>query len=220
MNTIVVGFGFQARHGKDTAVKAIVDAREKSMDVRRYAFADALKREVNDAASANGGMQGIINRMRNVMPDWVVYDPNPDMTDPLCPLGKQRTLLQWWGTEYRRRTDPYYWVKQLYKTLQKEDPQVALISDMRFPNEFQWVKSLDGRTVKVVRCDFYDAALNTGHESECALKDAVFDYTILAGDGQVDHLKQCAVECFDMICKEFETPVEVAEGFDVASLTA
>jgi hypothetical protein len=123
MDTIVISFGHKMRHGKDTAIAAIVANRADKYDVRRYAFANPLKQEVNEGAEKAGGMEQFITQLRSThnLPEWVTYDPNPDMSDPLCPLGKQRTLLQWWGTEYRRASDSYYWVKKLYRTIQTRE---------------------------------------------------------------------------------------------------
>jgi hypothetical protein len=213
MDSLVIGYGHRTRHGKDTAVAAIVSARGKQnggeYDVRRYAFADLLKREANAAAEQAGGMYSLIENLRakGAVPEWVQYDPSPDMSDPHCPLGKQRTLLQWWGTEFRRAKDPYYWVKAMQKTLERERPQVALISDMRFKNEFNWIVDVcDGRTVWVERSGYVGE--NPSHPSEVDLDDYhdKFDHHIYAGEGEVEHLKQCAVESFDMIVDSFKVP--------------
>jgi hypothetical protein len=207
MDTLVIGFGYKARHGKDTAAQAIIDAYPQ-YDVRKYPFAAALKAEVNQAAEKAGGFEFLIAQMRftHNLPDWVVYEPNADMSDPMCPLGKQRTLLQWWGTEYRRAQDPYYWVKKTNKKIEIDKPQVALITDMRFPNEFWWVQSVDGVTCKVERAGFLDSHANA-HSSENAIADAPFDFEILHGEGDIEGLKQAAVEMFEQIKRfKFDVP--------------
>jgi hypothetical protein len=221
-NTIVVGFGYKARHGKDEAVKSIIAARAGQYDVRRYAFADVLKKEVNDAAVAAGGMLELFKQGGTFevgkddftpFPSWVQYDPDADMTDPLCPLGKQRTLLQWWGTEYRRNQDPNYWIKKLNDVLLVEKPRIALVSDMRFPNEVSWVKQ-DPSSGFVVRVDRLGYKSNTPpHESEKALDfmaDEDWHYIIQVNDGDIDELKRDAVVVFDLIV-EFLTPPDLSE---------
>jgi hypothetical protein len=216
--TTVVGFGYKARHGKDSAVAAIIAARGGEFDVRRYALADALKREVNVAAEKFGGMFALFNRLQlggviteinaslpNGLPAWVKFESTPDMTDPLCPLGKQRTLLQWWGTELRREKDPFYWVKALDNKLREDAPQFALVPDVRFLNEVFWVKSRGGDTVKVTRYGFPEIE-SSNHPSETQLANYEFDYEINVLDGNLEELQRDAVVIFDLIVDERRLP--------------
>lgn len=195
--SVVIGFGYKARQGKDQAVQAIVDARNGQYDVRRYSFAGALKREVNEAAEKAGGMLGLYGSLD--FPTWVRYDANADMTDPECPLGKQRDLLQWWGTDFRRKQNPNYWVRLMDSQIKKENPQFALISDMRFFNEAYWVKACHGCTVKVVRHGWSDLSINSTHVSEKELDNYSFDVVLTVMDGALDELRREAVQIFDMV---------------------
>lgn len=204
MNTILVGFGHKLRSGKDTAVAAIIEQFGGSLDVRRCAFADALKREVNQCIAAYGGNVEVwLAAWRAIppgghrVPDWVTPDSNPDMSDPLCPLGKHRKILQWYGTEYRRAQDPDYWVKRLAETIEREKPQFALISDVRFKNELAWIKDSGGYTVKVSRRGFTPDAGD--HASERDLDDAVWDFHIAVPDGALEDLKRSACWTFGTI---------------------
>lgn len=62
-----------------------------------------------------------------------------------------------------------------------------IITDMRFPNELNAVKQKNGITIRVNR-DNGTRAINTNpHESETALDNATFDYTI-ENDGTLDEL--------------------------------
>jgi hypothetical protein len=213
-NTVVVGFGYKARSGKDESCKAILEARTPQFEIRKYAFADELKREINEAAEAAGGMlelfkQGCPYRGSEVMfPSWVMYDPNPDMTDMLCPLGKQRLLQQWWGTEYRRAQDPNYWVNKLRDIIEAEKPAVALISDLRFPNEVSWIKSsIDNCVVRVDRLGY--KSTTPDHPSEHALDfmdDGDWHYIIQVPDGDLEELQRDAVVVFDLIIQSLTPP--------------
>ena len=216
--TTIIGFGHRSRSGKDTAAATIIEkygtpyihgqgnlkALEASEDlgrgagtvwgsnIRRYAFADALKREVNTAAYLAGGMAKLITEEVNYgrIPIWVKYDPNAPMDDPLCPLGKQRLLLQWWGTDYRRSQDEDYWVKQLKKVVEQDKPEFALITDFRFPNE---AKILDFK-VKIER----DVLIND-HPSEHALDNFKDWDIVLLNDSSVEALREKAIEAFEFI---------------------
>lgn len=220
--SIVIGIGYKARNGKDSVTQTIIDAFKDKYDVRRYAFADALKKEAREAAGACGGFPQLLEwlRVEKGLPEWVVLDTNPDMTDPMCPTGKHRTLLQWWGTEYRRKQDPYYWVKQMEKTIKAEQPQFALISDMRFKNEFYWVKSFqeDGWTLKVTREGFSDPKIKADHPSETDLDGIKFDLDINCLDGDLPDLKRSAVAAFEFILNEYNINEDVLD-FSVAELS-
>lgn len=144
MQTIKIGFGYKARRGKDTACRAIVRHLGDVLNIKQYAFADALRAEIvvasydrwildhpGESFDAQLAMQNLCR--------WasVDYDPNAPK-DLDYPIGKQRALLQWWGTEYRRAEDPDYWVKKLAARIEREAPAFAVISDLRFPNEFEF----------------------------------------------------------------------------------
>lgn len=206
MNTLLIGFGYKARRGKDTVAQTIIEhfGNDKQV-IKRYAFADALRAEVHEAAQRAGGMFGLFMEMGHMLPSWVKYDNNAPV-EPLYPLGKQRDLLQWWGTEYRRAQDPFYWVKRLDWRLKEEQPNVALITDMRFLNEFLYVQHMGGVTVKVERLGYQDANILTTHPSETGLDGIQFDYEILAPDGDVEELKRDAVRLFEIIKESLNPP--------------
>lgn len=228
MDSVLVGFGYRARCGKDAAIASIIKARGGNgpgkYDVRRYAFADELKREVNAAATAAGGMlnlfkQGGTYEVREGLscftpfPEWVQYDAHAEMSDPLCPMGKQRTLLQWWGTEYRRDADPNYWVAKLQATLETERPRVALIADCRFPNEISFVKSdpASGFVCRVDRLGY--EGIGSKHQSETILdwmSDEDWHYILQVPDGQLEELQRDAVVLFDHIIESL-TPPDLSE---------
>ena len=60
-----------------------------------------------------------------------------------------RQILQLWGTEYRRRQDPDYWVKRLEEKLQ--GLKKVVIDDVRFPNEVEMIHRLGGRVIRIDR---------------------------------------------------------------------
>ena len=168
---LVIGFGHRARQGKNTAALAALESLPLQTDVHIYAFADALKSEVRAACAKFGGQFELLEQWKaaGLMPDWVRYE------EP-----KPRSLLQWWGTEYRRTKDPDYWVTRLNKTLSAHNPDVALITDVRFPNEADFIHAMGGKVVKCVRVGTPDVNVHE-HPSE-AMLDAYrgWDYTISA----------------------------------------
>jgi hypothetical protein len=224
---LIIGFGHRSRSGKDTAAAAIIEQRGLrprclepwdgissrtgtvgDYDIRRYGFGDELKREVTQAAISAGGMENLFGTWEFYradgafveLPQWVLegYETNPDMSDPLCPLGKQRTLLQWWGTEYRRSVNQNYWVDKALKRIKEENPQIALITDVRFPNEFQCIKDL-GEVVRIDRPSL-PPLTKDAHISERALADVPDEEwsRVIVNDGTLEEFNQKAVEAFDL----------------------
>ena len=179
-------------------------------DIRKYSFADALRDEVNAALKRSGGAMSflLVNRPTHLvqanenfieLPDWVVLEENPEVS-PQYPYGKHRTLYQWWGTEYRRSIDEQYWVRQLAQRIELEKPQIALITDMRFPNEMAWVQQY-GETVRVDR----DGLPPSTHASETALADVSPEEwsIILENNGTLEEFKEGAVVAFDELMTNF-----------------
>lgn len=229
IDSVVFGFGYRARSGKDTAVAEIIKQRgltsvgivhpdntvtdesgQERYDIRQYSFADALRSEVNAALTRAGGAMSLllVNRPTHFvqanenfieLPDWVMLEENPEVSKQY-PYGKHRSLYQWWGTEYRRSIDENYWVRQLAQRIELEKPQIALISDMRFPNEMQFCKQY-GETVRVDR----DGIPPSTHASETALADTSDEdwSIILENNGTLEEFLLGAVTAFDELLTNF-----------------
>lgn len=99
---------------------------------------------------------------------------------------KDAPLLQMVGTDLYRRVNPNIWTDVLYETLKEQRPKVALISDMRFPNEAEMVKGMGGITIRCIRLNpdgrqFIDPSRSSTHPSETALDEYCgWDFTIRA----------------------------------------
>lgn len=98
-----------------------------------------------------------------------------------------RSLMQWWGTEYRRNQDPEYWVK---KAMQKcTGYRRYVIDDVRFPNEFAAIKNSGGRLVRVERPNI-PVVSNSNHPSETALDDYNGWHFKITNDGYLGEYKE------------------------------
>ena len=193
MKTTIIGFGHRSRSGKDTAVETIIQRFGTGVDVRRYAFADAVKREVNEAAIPFESMVEFIfwGKREGRLPEWVVYDPEAPMDDPLCPLGKQRSLLQFWGTNYRRAQDEDYWVNQVAQKIASDNPTFALLTDFRFENEasiLDFKVKVDRPGIKVL-----------DHPSEHALDKYEGWDIVISNDSDLDTFQRRVLSTFEFI---------------------
>ncbi len=208
IESVIFGYGFRARSGKDFAAATILAERSHLYDIRRYSFATELKREVNQAALACGGMDRLFTRPQEYvqengnfleLPEWVVYDSDAPMDDPECGLGKQRLFLQWYGTEYRRSVNPQYWVNKVAERIAEEKPEVALITDVRFVNEVLFCQQY-GEVVKVNRPSLPPLQGMAGvHASELALASFGGWDDVIQNDSDLPTLRERALFSFDIL---------------------
>lgn len=142
----VIGIGGFARCGKDAFVSIAKNILLKNgYQPQRVAFADNLKSEVDNMLEQNNFELDVYN------------------TDNAA-KSKIRPLLVWWGCARRDLSDGgLYWVDQVNKQLTQQckqeptDNVVTLISDVRFPNEAQWLhKNWDGEFIHIRRFSYED----------------------------------------------------------------
>jgi hypothetical protein len=220
--TLIIAFGHKMRMGKDSVVAHLIETYKGRFDIRRYAFADELKLEYTSALKKHIDDGLSIGQAFNVLESWagVPHDDNMAMNDPLCPYGKSRTLTQFWGGDYRRKglvagkqvntPDEFYWVRKLRDRIRSEQPQIALISDLRYKNEAAMVKSesQDNRTVRIDRQGF-DLGLGSDHVSETELDDYGYDYEAIVQDGDLDELKRDGVYIMELILEQLSAKYAV-----------
>lgn len=163
---LLIGLGSKARHGKDSAAKAIQDFYDckrttasahgygiKIPEVKIFKFAEGVYAEARE--------QG--------------------MTD------KDAPLLQKIGMQ-RRIEDKDYWIKKVTRQLDKFDG-IALITDVRFFNEALMIKERGGFLLNVLRLNgdgkpFVAADRPADHPSETDLDNYVWDYFVRTFTGQ------------------------------------
>lgn len=109
---------------------------------------------------------------------------------------KDAPLLQRVGVEMREK-EPNVWIRAVYAKMLDVKPRLAVITDVRFPNEQAFVKALGGKTVKVSRRNedgslFVDPSRPADHISETALDDAPWDIHIVARSGDTRSLNEQA----------------------------
>lgn len=192
--TLILGFGNKARHGKDSAAQAIthyyaskpLHIGQRPLKVETFKYAAALYVEVNEFLAAFPGptWENVTLYGDNTsvqLPEWVRPDPMAEKS-ALAPYGKHPKLLQWWGTEYRRAQDTDYWVKKMFASI-PSGLDIAMITDVRFPNEFYAIKKRNGYTIRVTRGN-YDGRPYVSedrpadHPSETALDSFNWDFEI------------------------------------------
>jgi len=225
---LILGFGNKARQGKDTAAEAIRDYYQtlnlhglKQHRVGIFKFATALYQEVNEAVkngiwetrtirecvNLNPTGHALVTEhthmppnttgmLHYVLPLWVQPDPNPEVS-ALAPYGKHPKLLQWWGTEFRRAQDTDYWTKKLFASI-PSNVDIALVTDVRFPNEADGVRIRGGYNINVTRLrkdgtSYFSSDRPVNHASEIAVDGYDWDFKLMNSEGHQALLGEQAV---------------------------
>lgn len=115
-----------------------------------------------------------------------------------------RALLQIYGTQiFRNRVDNDFWIKRTKERIINNDADIVIITDVRFPNEVDFMSSdkYDTYTVRINR-----PIDRTGQQHEHISETALDDYTdwdyIIDNDKELYDLKECACGLVDDIVKE------------------
>lgn len=159
MNKIIGVTGF-ARSGKDTFFQESSKILSKAK-CYRYAFADALKDESDDFLKRNVGISAFTENNQDkelIRPFLVTY-----------------------GTHLRRKLNPNCWIEKVEKLIddnhQDSNNNFIFITDVRFENEAQWVKSIGGIITKVTRDNV--KAANEDEHIQSALIEKYVDLHII-----------------------------------------
>lgn len=137
----LIGICGKKESGKDTLFHLLAG----KIRARRLAFADKLKQEIAD--------------MLNI----TVEEINADKQ-------RFRLIMQWVGTEWRRRDNPDYWIecieREIVTEASMERVDLIAVTDVRFENEARMIRKFGGRIIAVVgrSSDQHDA-----HASEQAI---------------------------------------------------
>lgn len=164
----VIGLMGYARSGKDTVARELA----RQLGARRAAFADGVRSlayEINPIV----GMDPIYDthlRLREVV-DSEGWEKAKDRM-------LVRTALQDIGQALKRENGDYYWVDQAMRKLATAGEDVVVFSDVRFPEEADYMDI----TVRVTRPGV--GAVNN-HLSETAL-DGYHPSFVLTNDGDKD----------------------------------
>lgn len=165
---VVLGLIGKKRSGKDT-VFAILN---ENPEVYRIAFADALKQELARAC---------------------------DLSVEFLEMHKEafRLGLQWWGSEFRRGlfTDSYWLdrARDRFNHCLLGNPNLIVFTDVRFPNEVEFVRHLGGKLWRICR----ESVETSGdkHASETALDEFIPDRAI-HNNGTIEDLDRMVQQAF------------------------
>jgi len=154
---ILLGISGKKRTGKNTVASLVKTLTNQT--VEEFSFAQDLKLE-------------LANMLKVKVSD---IDTNKDLYRP---------LLQSLGVFRREFNSPDYWINKCFKRIYYSNAEVCIITDVRFKNEVNAVKSSGGLVVRVAR----DTGLSDGHVSETELDGYTGYDHIIMNTGSLEHL--------------------------------
>lgn len=143
--------------------------REMWPFVKVYHFADTLKNMCIELFGMEPNMvYGTDDQKnQNTVYNWEDMPTNTGKTGPMT----SRDFLQYFGTVIVREINQNAWVQSTIKRIQSEDSGVAIVPDVRFPNEVQAIKHAGGVVIRMERDPF-----TCDHKCESALDRDRFDW--------------------------------------------
>lgn len=173
----IIGLNGVARAGKDTVAQILHDL----YGYNRVAFADRLRAVVHDS-NARVDLAGESVDIGAFVDDvgWEQAKEHMDV----------RALLQGVGVAAREHLYTDVWVDAAFATAPAGP---IVISDMRFPNEYEKIRSLGGVTWQIERPNT-QPALN--HISDTALRGFDFD-AVIQNDGSIRDLADKVIALLD-----------------------
>lgn len=149
---MIIGLVGKKRSGKDTCA----DYMRENLCFEKLAFASGLKK-----------MTSLKYSLQNNQ--FEQYKDSIDHRWGITP----RDMFKEIGMEMREH-DPYYWIKYLNKKLQKVTSDRVVISDVRFRNEEEYIRSIGGFIIRIIRSELEEC----NHISETESDSIYADFTI------------------------------------------
>ena len=177
---MILAFGHKARQGKDTAGEAVVEYYNNRRDIasRHYTVISKPNKhraKANDIFDRNYPAARLFKLADAA---YKVCREEYGMTE------KDASLLQMIGDGRREQFGLDYWIKQLDAQI-NSFKGIAVITDVRYTNEADWVKSLGGHTINVRRLNedgmpFITSDRDPNFISEIQLDGYNYDYHIIS----------------------------------------
>ena len=158
--TKIICFAGRKQSGKSSCCEYLYEQLKDKCSVQIYNFADPLKQVCVDILGLAPRQCYGEDKYKNELVDcqW---------------NGKQltaREVMQILGTDILRTMQHNVWTGATIRKIQRDNPDVALIGDCRFPNEVEAVQKVGGIVIKLNRNIYH-----SDHASETALDRQNYD---------------------------------------------
>jgi hypothetical protein len=173
-STQIIGLAGRKGSGKNTIADVIYnELLTLDYSCKIYALADPLKQVCIDILGLDPKLVYGSDEDKNTETEYTKKDFANSiqkkylMGDEFSQPATIRYILQKMGTEFFRSIDQDIWIKTLFRRIAKDQPDFAIISDIRFPNECDKFLQKNAKLIKLTRSiDSSDK-----HISETSLDD-------------------------------------------------
>lgn len=189
MKTVIALSGY-TKSGKDTVADILVNKH----GYQKIAFADSTYEEVSKSFGVP--ISFLKNRVTKTEPNnkLSVYKcDNLEYKKLMLLLGydiesprTSRTILQTWGTEFRRGYNKDYWIDRVKEKIEQSKCNKIVIPDLRFDNEIEYCYNISAKFV-LVRRDGCNPI--NDHLSENVIPEEMA-YEVIGNNGSLDNLEQ------------------------------
>lgn len=162
---MIIGISGKAGCGKSTLAALLISAL--GQDWVRMSLGSGVKKEASEVFN---------------FPLWLAHYPEgkkcvvdvSGLGFGACHL-TIREILQYWGTDVRRKEDPDYWIKKFLENIPAD--KHVIVDDIRFISEVNFIRNNGGKVFRIHPYDGYEKPSAGGdHLSETELDDyAGFD---------------------------------------------
>lgn len=139
----------------------------------------------------------------NVVKEQIILDDNGNPKWHIQGVpASPRLMFQWIGTILRSEVASDYFLKSMHEEIKKEIKKKLnthylwrpkyikiVITDVRFPNEAEFIRKLGGSIIKIERPSIITTTKLTEHESEKDLPANLVD-CVICNDGTISELKK------------------------------
>jgi len=146
--------------------------------VKAYNFADSLKDMCINLFGFTYEQAYGTNDQKNQQLEHILWENMPGIT---CDLAQElrlagrmtaREFMQFFGTDIMRKIHNNVWANACINKITKEGSDLAIIADVRFPNEVEAIKKAGGKVLRLERNVHED-----DHDSETALDVDNYDHS-------------------------------------------
>lgn len=183
----LIGLSGRARHGKTTVANAMMAyADRKGWPARIYDIGQEVLRFCIETER---------------LPSKARKELTRDELQTLVNVGFEK-----------RQENASFWLDRIAARMYLDRPYLAIVPNIRYANEAQWIRSENGRLIRVVALnengsEYISPDRDCNHPSETELQFYPADYYITAKRGQINYLNALAVAILeDALCLNSTLP--------------